>query len=185
MAILFRKVNKIVQNKVTQILSKQVEIEIFESLPRIMKCCLKNTRLQDTLSVLIKNEFCWCFWNVIYKIGLNLVKINSFVQHDVVGKVNFCNKIRKWSEYLENLVMGRDLRMSPSWKPNPQGEQLEMEMIELETEQQLHQFEKKESWWEILNKQIFGDEDLSEASIQETVEEDEVEISEEEDVIWL
>ena len=75
--------------------------------------------------------------------------------------------------------MGRDFRMSPSWKPNPQEEQLEIELIESETEQQLHQLEKKESWWELLNKKIFGEEDLSEASILETVEKNEVEISEE------
>ena len=65
--------------------------------------------------------------------------------------------------------MGRDFRMSPSWKPNPQDEQSEIEMIESETEQQLHQFEKKESWWKILYKQIFGEENLSKKSIQETV----------------
>ena len=43
MAILFRKVNKITEDKVDQILSKQAEIEIFKSTPMVMKFCLKKS----------------------------------------------------------------------------------------------------------------------------------------------
>ena len=51
MAILYRKVNKIAQDKVAQIFSQQAEIEILKSLSKVMKSFLHNTHLQDTLSV--------------------------------------------------------------------------------------------------------------------------------------
>ena len=76
--------------------------------------------------------------------------------------------------------MGRHFRMSPSWKPNTHDEQPELEMIGSETEKHLHQFIKKKPRWKVLHKQIDGEENLSKTCIQKTVEEDELEISEEE-----
>ena len=70
----------------------------------------------------------------MYRIGLNLAKVNYFVQHDIVSQVKFCEKKRALADQLEEWMTGKDFRMSPFWTPNTESE---VENSEQEVEQDL------------------------------------------------
>ena len=58
----------------------------------------------------------------MYRIGLNLTKINYIVQYDIVSEIKFCGKLRQLSDQLEEWVTGKGFSMSSSWNPNTEAE---------------------------------------------------------------
>ena len=122
MSILFKKVNIVIEDEVGLISSKNAETEIVGSIPKVLKCCLSTSHLHDAISLWASNQFCWECFNHVYRIWLNLTKINYIVQYDIVSEINFCGKLRQLSDKLEVWVIGKGFSMAPSWNPNTEAE---------------------------------------------------------------
>ena len=172
MRIQFQKVNLVIQGNVDRIIIKNIELEILDSMAKVIKCCLSETHLYDAASLWASNEFCWECFNNVYRIGLNLRKINAIVQYDVVSQIKFCGKLRQLSDQLEEWVIGKGFSMSPSWNPNTEAE-LEEEDLDYSNSS------CKDPWWKDLRKKIFGEDNRVQISgIEKTVD-----MSMEEDVV--
>ena len=148
---------------------------------------MSESHLYDAASAWARNEFCWECFNNVYRIGLNLTKINAIVQYDVVSQIKFCGKLRQLSDQLEEWVIGKGFSMSPSWTPFTE---VELEEENTDQEEDREHSICKDPWWKGLRKKIFGGDNRVEISVIEeavdmSMEEEVVKIPVEEDVIEL